>query len=192
MTIVNHDDWEFSEKGKKDALRHQKKIEESIKDNVRDVIADESIITKKKGKKIRIPVRGLKDYKFIYDQGKNGGAGVGQGDGEEGDVIGRTPKDPNGKPGSEDGEWMETEVDIDWIINIMYSDLGLPWIEEKTKKESLISKGWKFETISKKGILPRLHKRRTMIEAIKRMSSYVYEVVDETGCSEEDANKALM
>ena len=192
-TIINHDDWEFSEKGKKDALRHQKKIEKSIKENVRDVIAEESIITKKKGRKIRIPVRGLKDYKFIYDQGGQGGAGVGQGDGKDGDIIGRSPKDSdNGKPGSEDGEWMETEVDIDYLINVMFEDLGLPWIEEKTKKEFLIPKGWKFDTISKRGILPRLHKRRTMIEAIKRMSSYVFEVVDETGCSEKDANKALM
>lgn len=192
MAIVQHKDWEFSEKGKKDASRHQKKIEQSIKDNVRDVIAEESIITKRRGRKVRVPVRGMRDYRFIYNRGKNG-AGVGQGEGEEGKIIGRDPKPGKpDKPGSEDGDWMEAEVDIDYLIDLMFKDLGLPYIEEKTKKDILVPKGWKFETISKKGILPRLHKKKTMIEAIKRMASYVFEVMEETGCSESDANKALM
>lgn len=42
----------------------------------------------------------------------------------------------------------------------MFEDLGLPWIEEKTKKQQLVPKGWKFETISRKGIIPRVHKKK--------------------------------
>ena len=61
MSIVVHDEWDFSEKGQKDAERHHEKIDDAIRKNVRDVIAEESIITKKRGKKVRIPVRGLKD-----------------------------------------------------------------------------------------------------------------------------------
>jgi len=193
MTIIEHDDWSLSERGQKDAERHREKIDESIRKNVRDVIAEESIITQKRGRKVRIPVRGLRDYRFIYGGGGDG-AGVGQGDGSDGDIIDQHPKpqEGEGKPGCNDGDWMETEVDIDYLIDIMFEDLGLPWIEEKTKKEQLVPKGWKFETISKKGILPRLHKRRTMIEAVKRMAAYTREIMEETGCTEETANKALM
>lgn len=198
MSIVHHDDWELSEKGKKDAERHQEKIDEAIRKSVKDVIGEESIITKRKGKKVRIPVKGLKDYRFVYGNDGDGGSGVGQGDGEAGDIIGRQKKQGKGKgdgdkAGNEPGhDYMDTEVDIDYLIKIMFDDLGLPYIEEKTRKETLVPKGWKFESISKKGIMPRLHKKRTMMEAIKRMVSFEAEIVDETGCSEDEARRALM
>lgn len=196
MAIIYHDDWEVSEKGKKDAERHRHKIDDAIRKNVRDVISEESIITKKAGKKVRIPVKGLKDYKFIHGRNKSG-AGIGQGPTNPGDIIGRKP-DQQGqgkgdKPGDALGEdYMETEVDIDYLIKIMFEDLGLPWIEEKTKKQVLVPKGYKFDTISKKGIIPRIHKKRTMIEALKRNVMFTAEIMGETGCTEEIAGGALV
>ena len=53
-----------------DRTRHKKKIERAIKESIKDVIADESIIGQNGKKKIRIPVRGLKEYRFIYGSGK--------------------------------------------------------------------------------------------------------------------------
>lgn len=198
MAIIYHDDWEVSEKGRKDAERHRQKIDKAIRENVRNVISEESIITKKDGKKVKIPVKGMKDYRFIYGKNKNG-AGVGQGPAKPGDIIGKQPKQGQGQgQGNKGGghgkgeDYMETEVDIDYLIKIMFEDLGLPWIEEKTKKQILIPKGWKFETISKKGIIPRIHKKRTMIEALKRNVMFVSEIVNETGCREETAKAALL
>ena len=197
MTIVQHDDWELSEKGKKDAERHREKIDDTIRKNVRDVISEESIITKKRGKKVRIPVKGLKDYRFKHGDAEDGNSGgAGSGDGEDGDIIGRQPKEGQGdgdKAGNEKGEdYMETEVDIDYLIKIMFEDLGLPWIEEKTKAHQLVPKGWKFEAISKKGIQPRIHKKKTMMEAIKRMVVFEAEIIEETGCTEEIARSAII
>jgi sporulation protein YhbH len=193
MSVVVHDDWELSEKGQKDAERHHEKIDEAIRKNVRDVIAEESIITKKKGRKVRIPVRGLKDFRFVHGQNDGGMGGVGQGEGEAGDIIDQKQKDGDpSKPGQEKGiDYMEAEVDIDYLIQIMFEDLGLPWIEDKTKSKQLVPKGWKFDTISKKGILPRLHKKRTLFEAVKRMTAYQICIQDETGCDEETAQRAL-
>ncbi len=196
MSIVVHDDWDLSEKGIKDAERHQKKIDKAIRDNVRNVIGEESIITKKGDRKVRIPVRGLKDYRFIYGQNDNG-AGVGQGDGKGGDVVDSIPKPENGNQPGEPGEqagidYIEAEVDIDYLIEIMFQDLGLPWIEEKTKAQQLIPKGWKFETTSKKGIIPRLHKKKTMMEAIKRMVAFSMEIVNECKCTQDEAHSALI
>jgi len=204
MAIVNHPDWDLSERGKKDAERHQKKIDETIRKNVRDVIAEESIITQKRGKKVRIPVKGLKDYRFIHGKHKKGsgegdgegeGEGAGQGPGKPGDVVGKKPKQGDGdgcKPGEQPGEdYIEAEVDIDYLIEVMFEDLGLPWIEEKIKASQLVQTGWKFETISKKGILPRVHKNRTMLEAIKRNELFAKEIEDEVECDHEDALRAL-
>lgn len=198
MTIVQHDDWDLSEKGQKDAERHRQKIDKAIRENVRDVIGEESIITDRKGKKVKIPVRGLKDYRFIYG-GNDGGAGVGQGDGEGGDVIDQKPKPGQGnQPGGREAgdqpgvDYIETEVDIDYLIEIMFQDLGLPWIEEKKKAQHLVPKGWKFDTISKKGIQPRIHKKRTLMEAVKRMVAYAAEIMEECGCTQDEANSALI
>lgn len=192
MSINDYsEDWGLSDRGKKDAERHQKKIDDAIRKNVKDVISEESIISKKRGRKIRIPVRGLRDYRFIYG-GKSDG-GVGQGDGEDGDVIARKEKKGgSNKPGDSPGDdVMETEIDIDYLINIMFQDLGLPWIDEKTKIQKLVPSGWKFESIVKKGIIPRIHKKRTYIETLKRTAAFIGEISNETGCSEDDAEIAL-
>jgi len=196
MGVIYHDDWDLSEKGKKDAERHQDKIDDAIRKNVRDVIGEESIITQKGKRKVRIPVRGMKDYRFVHGDNKGPTAGVGQGDGKAGDIIGQQPNDKGGgkpdKPGDQRGEdYMEAEVDIDYLLKIMFEDLGLPWIEEKTKAAQMVPKGWKFETISKKGIMPRLHKKRTMMEAVKRNIMLAAEIMNVTGVDEPMAYKAL-
>jgi uncharacterized sporulation protein YeaH/YhbH (DUF444 family) len=96
FAIVNHPDWDLSERGKKDAERHRKKIDDAIRKNVRDVISEEAIITKKRGKKVMVPVKGLKDYRFIHGKKDKagGGEGAGQGDGDAGDIIGRERERP--------------------------------------------------------------------------------------------------
>ena len=53
-----------------DRSRHKKKIEKAIKEGVHNIVAEESIIGKDGKKKIKIPVRGIKEYQFIY--GDNG------------------------------------------------------------------------------------------------------------------------
>ena len=202
MTIMDHSDWDLSEKGKSDAQRHREKIDESIRKNIKDAISETPIITDKKGRKVKIPVKGLKDYRFIYGHNKGGQqGGVGQGEGTKpGDIIERIPKQPKpGKPGDKGGpgqepghDFMETEVDIDYLIKIMFEDLGLPWIEEKTKAKQLVPKGWKFETISKVGTQSRIHKHRTMKEAVARTAMFVREIMEETECGEEEAHRALV
>lgn len=192
--IQVHDDWSLSGKGQKDAQRHREKIDEHIRKSIQDVIGDESIITKKGGKTVKIPVKGLKDYRFVHgiDDDKRGG--IGQGEGKSGDTIGRKTFQPDGKgkAGNERGEdYIETEVSIDYLIQVMFDDLGLPYIEEKTKVEQLVPKGWKFDTISKVGTFPRIHKKRTLKETIKRTACFANEIVDETGCDIDDAFIAL-
>ncbi|MDD3899413.1 MAG: DUF444 family protein, partial [Syntrophomonadaceae bacterium] len=49
-----------------DRRRHRQLLEESIKKNLGSIIAEESIIGKSKDKTVKIPVRGIKEYQFIY------------------------------------------------------------------------------------------------------------------------------
>jgi hypothetical protein len=186
MTIVYHEEQDIK-KGEKDAKRHQKKIDDAIRKGVRDVIGNETIITEEGKKKVRIPVKGLKDYRFVHGkENDDGGGGVGQGDGDAGDIIGRKPGkgQPGGQPGQGEGGQgegdMEAEVDIDYLLDVMMEDLDLPWLDPKKQNSIEIPKGWKFESISKKGVHSRIHKKRTMQEAIKRNILYVTEVIKQT------------
>ena len=73
-----------------DRARHRHKIEKAIKESIKDVVAEESIIGQSGKKKIRIPVKGIREHRFVYGaNSKNKQVGSAQGkDVKEGQRIG--------------------------------------------------------------------------------------------------------
>jgi uncharacterized protein len=65
-----------------DRSRHKKKIEKAIKEGIHDIVAEESIIGQDGKKQIRVPVRGIKQYRFVYGSG-SGSKGVGSAQGKD-------------------------------------------------------------------------------------------------------------
>ncbi len=191
---VKNQDWELSQRGLKDAARHREKIRESIRQNIAGIIGEESIITRKEGQVVKVPIRGLKSYQFIYKRESAGGVGVGQGKAGKGDVIGRQPS-PDGQPGQPGDrpgvDYLETEIDIEELIGMMLEDLGLPNLKKKAFTETIIPKGWKYESVEKTGILAHLDKKRTFKEAIRRTASFVETLMKNTGQPEDVCQKAL-
>ena len=61
----------IADRAASDRSRHREKIEKAIKESIRDVVAEESIIGQSGKKKIRIPVRGIKEHRFVYGQNDN-------------------------------------------------------------------------------------------------------------------------
>ena len=51
-----------------DRKRHKQKIDKALKEGIKDVIADESIIGQDGNKKVKIPVKGIKEYQFVYGE----------------------------------------------------------------------------------------------------------------------------
>ena len=108
---------EYESRGKdrsaEDCRRHRGLVEESIKENIGNIISEESIIGCSGNKKIRIPIRGIKEYSFIYGKNKRGAA-HGDGDERRGDVVGEVQEGKNfghGGAGDWDGdEIYETEI----------------------------------------------------------------------------------
>jgi len=194
MSIVNHDSWDLSEKCRKDRQRHNEKIDKAIRDAARDTLADESIITKKGDRTVRIPVRGLKEWKFIYDRNQKGKkiGGVGQGNVKPGDTIAKKQLDSNDpKAGNSPGEdIIDVEVSLDYLLEIMFDELGLPNLEDKEKLQNLVASGFKFESITKKGIYSQLHKKKTILESMKRFSSDIREIIEVAQTTEDLAKKA--
>jgi sporulation protein YhbH len=154
-----------------DKRRHKELVEDSIKKNLVDILSEESIIGQTKNKKIKIPIKGLKEYQFVY--GKNV-PGIGSGDGTEkrGDVIG-TEKEGKGSgsggAGNEEGDDVyETEITIEDIMEYVFQDLNLPNLTKKRFSEILSEGSKKKCGYQKNGIPPRLAKKKTVVEKLKR------------------------
>jgi uncharacterized protein len=191
---IQKQDWELSQRGLKDAARHREKVRDSIRQNIADIIGEESIITRKEGEIVKVPIRGLKSYQFIYKRESSGGTGIGQGKSGKGDVIGRqpSPEGQPGQPGDRPGvDYLETEIEIEELIGMMLEDLGLPNLKKKAFTETVIPKGWKYENIEKTGILPHLDKKRTVKEAVRRTASFVETLMRKTGKPAGICEKAL-
>ena len=157
-----------------DRDRHRKKIEKAIKEGIHNIVAEESIIGKSGKKKFKIPVRGMKEFRFVY--GDNGGKRVGSGQGNDlsrGQVIGKKKKGQGqGEPekaGNEKGEeFYEVELTLEQVADYLFKDLKLPNFEKK-KNSQVTSKQIKRRGYRTKGIRPRLDKKKTAIQRIKRM-----------------------
>jgi uncharacterized protein len=163
---------ERSDRSAGDRLRHRQKVRESIRENIADIIAEESIIGKNKDRVIKVPLRGIKEYRFIY--GENApGAGQGQGDTRPGQVVGKVGKDGKGgegQAGDRPGiDYYETDVTLDELIEIMFEDLELPNLERRALRQIPSDRSFKRKGYRHVGIRIRLDKRRTARQRVMRM-----------------------
>jgi sporulation protein YhbH len=165
-------DAERSDRSAGDRLRHREKVRESIRENIADIIAEESIIGKNKDKVIKVPLRGIKEYRFVY--GENA-PGVGEGDGEAqpGQVVGKVGREGQGKGDGRAGDrpgvdYYETDVSLEELIDIMFEDLELPNLERRALREIPSDRSAKRKGYRHVGIRVRLDKRRTARQRVMR------------------------
>jgi hypothetical protein len=151
-----------------DRRRHKQLVEKSIKENIGGIIAEESIIGHSKSKKIKIPIKGLKEYYFKYGKNQQG-VGSGTGKEEKGKKVPKSEEGDDPLAGNEEGEDIyETEITMEEAIHFLFEDLDLPFLEQKNFKEIESKEGSKRWGVRDKGIPPRLSKKHTVMEKIKR------------------------
>jgi hypothetical protein len=162
--------WELRRRGLKDSLRHDQRVKDAIRKNLRELIAEEAIITSDGKKRVKIPLRYLDQYRFKYSQPPSG---VGQGAGQPGDIIGQQPGDgrpaqPGDQAGDQAGDHTyEVDVPLEDLTQMMLEDLALPWLEEKPERH-ITTTTHRYTDIRRKGSLANLDKRRTLLVNIKR------------------------
>jgi uncharacterized protein len=161
-----------------DRSRHKKKIEEAIKDGIHHIVSDESIIGKDGKKKFKIPVKGIKEYRFVYsDNSQNPKAATAPGKNiQKGQQIGKASDDgkekaSGEKPSNEKGEeFYEVEITLEELAYYLFSGLELPDLEKKTIK-NITGNKYQRHGYRPKGIRPRLDKKKTAIQRIKRKAA---------------------
>jgi len=160
-----------SDRSAGDRQRHRQKVRESIRDNIADLIAEESIIGKDKDKIIKVPIRGVKEYRFIYGE-NTPGVGEGDGNSQPGQVLGRSQGERGqgqDKAGDQPGvDYYETDVTLEELVEIMFEDLELPDMERKILREIMSERLSKRKGYRRAGIRIRLDKKRTAISRIRR------------------------
>lgn len=160
-----------SDRSARDRLRHRQKIKDTIRNNIGDILAEESIIGRDKDKIIKIPIRSIKEYRFIY--GENS-PGVAQGNGEQkpGDVVGKSgPGEPSVGQGGGDQpgvDAFETDVTLEELIAVMFDDLELPELARKSLRQVISEQSRKRKGTRMAGIRPRLDRKSTAKNRIKR------------------------
>lgn len=157
-----------------DRRRHKEKIEKAIKEGIHHVVAEESIIGNDGKQKFRIPVRGIKEHRFVYgDNGKQVGSAPGR-DVSRGQKVGESSKKgrkPGDKGGNEKGdEYYDVEMTLDELAEYLFADLGLPDLEKK-KLSNITSKKLKRNGYRPQGIMPRLDRKKSAISRIKRLQA---------------------
>lgn len=171
--IVSREDWSLHRKGYQDQQRHMEKVREAIKNNLPDLISEESIIMSNGREVIKIPIRSLDEYKIRYNYGKSKHVGQGQGNSKIGDIVARDSQGALGPgKGKEAGnlpgqDYYEAEVSLDEVQNILFSELELPNLQQK-EISNITTEKIEFNDIRKKGLMGNIDKKRTILSAFKR------------------------
>jgi uncharacterized protein len=159
--------WDLRRRALKDSIRHDKRVKEAIRKNLKELIAEENIITSDGKKLVKIPLRYLDQYRFRFGPL---GSGAGQGQGQLGDVIARDgePGEGSAPAGDQPGEQVyEAEIAVEELTRMMLDDLALPWLEEKDS-QALTTTTYTFDEVRRKGAMANIDKRRTLLENLKR------------------------
>ena len=154
-----------------DRRRHRQLVEKSIKENLGDILSEESIVGEDKNKKFKIPIKGIKEYQFIYDKNSKG---IASGSGEEkrGHKIGKGISEmlkSKSSAGNKEGEDIyETEITLEELLDYITEDFDLPNLDKKKYSEIIVDSTGKKKGYQRYGINPRLSKKRTAMAKISR------------------------
>ncbi|AGK52483.1 sporulation protein YhbH [Bacillus sp. 1NLA3E] len=172
--VVSKEDWSLHRKGHDDQQRHQEKVQEAIRNNLPDLITEESIIMSNGREVVKIPIRSLDEYKIRYNYDKNKHVGQGDGESKIGDVIARDGAGSEKGPGKGQGagdqpgeDYFEAEVSMMELEEALFKQLALPNLQRKEQNEELVE-NIEFNDIRKTGLMGNIDKKRTMMTAFKR------------------------
>tara|TARA_R100000664_G_C2744057_1_gene132147 strand:- start:233 stop:1441 length:1209 start_codon:yes stop_codon:yes gene_type:complete len=156
-----------------DRKRHKQKIDKALKEGIKDVIADESIIGQNGKKKVKIPVKGIKEYQLVYGENNKNEKVSSAGDKnvKKGQIVRKGTKKgkAQGQKASKDPgeEYYEVEVTLEELADYLFQDLELPDLERK-KFKFIQHKKLKRSGFRKQGMRSRLSKKETIKRKIRR------------------------
>ncbi|MCO6454600.1 MAG: DUF444 family protein [Pirellulaceae bacterium] len=152
----------------RDRARFRDIVRGKIRENLKRYVTHSEMLGRKGRNLVSIPLPQLDLPHFRY--GDNGRGGVGQGDGQEGQPIGKGEQDGDGtgQAGSDPGgHILEVDVTLEELARILGDELELPRIEPKGKA-SIQQEKSRYTSIRRVGPESLRHFKRTYVEALRR------------------------
>jgi uncharacterized sporulation protein YeaH/YhbH (DUF444 family) len=135
--------------GRRDAQHNRARVRRQIQDALRERIGEEDIIAAGPEKRIRVPIRSDRRYRFILDRGRRTGGGA-----------------AGSQPGTDPGEEAyEVWLDMEEVEEALFESLDLPRLKPK-REVAADATDVVFDDIAKQG--PLLDKRATLRENLRR------------------------
>ena len=140
LYTVSREDWSLHRKGHQDQARHQQKVREAIRQNLPDLVSEENIILSDGKQIIKMPIRSLDEYRFVYNYNKNKHVGQGDGDSQVGDVLGVDPagskaareKAPAISPAKMSSKRRSRIAELETML---FEELELPYLEAEGQEQ---------------------------------------------------------
>ncbi len=170
---LQKEDWSLHRKGHQDQERHREKVKQAIKENLADLVSDESIVMSDGRQIVKIPIRSLDEYRFRYNFNKSRQSGSGDGDSQVGDLVAQGRPDSQkgkGDQGAGDSpglDYYEADVALEDIQSLLFAELELPNLAPKSS-ERVTTTDIDFRDVRKKGLMGNIDKKRTLLESIRR------------------------
>lgn len=153
----------------RDNQRFREIVRGKVRQGLRQYITHGEVLGRKGREIVSIPVPSIDIPRFRH--GDKGAGGVGQGDGEEGQPIGRGQNegDDQGSPGDQPGQHIrEAELTLDELAEMLGEELQLPAIEPKGDSHIKTVK-IRYNSIRQTGPDSLRHFKRTYKRALRRL-----------------------
>lgn len=152
----------------RDLKRFQEIVRGKVRKNLRKYVTHGEMIARRGREVVSVPVPNLEIPHFQH--GQKGSGGVGQGEGEDGQPIGKGQDEGEGgrQAGSDPGRHIrEVEISMEELADMLADELELPNIEPKGQ-DAVKSQKDRYTTISQSGPDSLRHFKRTYKQALKR------------------------
>lgn len=172
-TIIGQDfPHDIIHRGESDMHRHNKRVDDAVRKQLKDVIGQHDIITRAKNKTVKVRLKNLNQFRFIHGRDRLDIVGRDQFDDlKEGEIISK-PTPGGGKPveaGDADGEEIfEAEYSIEELTDMMIEELDLPDLDD-TKQNEIVSVVLEWNDRRKGvGITAAIDKKKTILANLMR------------------------
>lgn len=182
-SIIDQDfPYDVMNRGRRDENRHNKKVMDAVKKQLKDIISQEDVITSAGNKKVKVKLKYLDEYRFSHHSDHIDNIGRDQFDElAEGELL-QKPNQGSGGPGNgngrdsqrgteHEGELMyEAEFTVDQLTEMMLEDLELPDLDDKKGVDIVTEVLDCSQRRRRVGAQSLLDKKQTILSNIKRRS----------------------
>lgn len=171
-TIIPEDfPYDIINRGRQDSERHSRRVKDAAKKQLKDIISQQDIITTEGNKKVKVRLKNLDQYHFIYNRDRVDQIGRDEFDElSPGETIYRPSSGSAGKrAGNDSGDIIyEAEFSIDEITQMLIAEFQLPDLDERNRTEIISDVIEWSDRVKGRGIEACVDKKKTILSHILR------------------------